>query len=640
MHFFLAKSVDRPSYSIKTISAKYLYSHTFKFPTRPVWNPITITFYDAQVADDVRTYLNNPKINGAGTDIENVNQKIFDTSKALFKQSTQFFFYDFLRKSGYYDPEEYERDDQLLRFRSYNFKRNMIESLVGSNGSNLDFDGTTANNTLTYKTLNITEYAPDGTPQEMWRIANPLITDVKFDKLDYSADDIPLITVTVEYDWASLEPQTALFNGQTTDVLIKEFKDNVAQIKKDTDARLAQIAAAQLGKEWNDRFAGKDGILQEDEAKFAIAQAYAEAEDAAMALYKGTPRQLKDLIFKNDEGTGLFGIQEQRDSKTKEILQSLEQKALTGLETEVRGTPGTSAIYLGEDGEVSSLFATNVDSAKKLIDLTESQLKSLSPEKLQEFAKKTGIDISKVTDVVADERAALESALNSGKRVIKIDQDTNFVNGMLAEFDASFKAGMVDSPIRNPVTMGLLDDAAYRKYQENSMEVASDIIGRIDQALDDNPIGADTYLDQKITILKNGIEVQTTLREQLGQERKKYSDEVSQARELWKVLKPPEPTPMTPADAAMMGDFERGESAALVDGDINYKTRETIKAFQANPQSLLMFEPEYIVSSDTTIPDFNLKSKGLDTTYNYTGLYSSDLKFHVNILDYLPTESE
>mgnify|MGYP003352919271 CR=1 FL=1 len=43
-HFI--KSVEKPSYDIGTIEAKYLYSHKFNFNKRLVWNPITITIND------------------------------------------------------------------------------------------------------------------------------------------------------------------------------------------------------------------------------------------------------------------------------------------------------------------------------------------------------------------------------------------------------------------------------------------------------------------------------------------------------------------------------------------------------------------------------------------------------------------
>jgi hypothetical protein len=395
MHFFLAKSVDRPNYSIKTVSAKYLYSHTFKFPTRPVWNPITITFYDAQVADDVRTYLNNPKINGAGTDIENVNQNIFDTSKALFKQSTQFFFYDFLRKSGYYDPEEYERDDQLLRFRSYNFKRNMIESLVGSNGSNLDFTNGTENNTLNYKTLNITEYAPDGTPQEMWRIANPLITDVKFDKLDYSADDIPLITVTVEYDWASLEPQTKTV--ENVDTYIADQAKKRQQLYKDATKQIDLLLEEKLGEGFTKQQAEQARALIEEELQQKLAfldkKSITELQSA-----------VSDSIKKSPDIKNTIGDYQQA---SKSSVGTLEERALSTLEKQ------------------ATTYSTKIGNAQKLLNDYNTSLSKLSDKALADYSVKTGISVEVLKARTSDERTELESLKARAESSVRYDTLTD-----------------------------------------------------------------------------------------------------------------------------------------------------------------------------------------------------------------------
>ena len=42
-------------------------------------------------------------------------------------------------------------------------------------------------------------------PIETWVIKNPLITSAEFDTLDYGADDMLNITVSITYDYATLE---------------------------------------------------------------------------------------------------------------------------------------------------------------------------------------------------------------------------------------------------------------------------------------------------------------------------------------------------------------------------------------------------------------------------------------------------
>ena len=59
-----------------------------------------------------------------------------------------------------------------------------------------------------WQTLNITELDQNGLPAETWKIYAPLISDVKFDRLDYSNENIVTITATINYDWAKLVPRT------------------------------------------------------------------------------------------------------------------------------------------------------------------------------------------------------------------------------------------------------------------------------------------------------------------------------------------------------------------------------------------------------------------------------------------------
>jgi len=229
--FYFAKSIERPSYSLKTIQAKYLYSHTINFPTRVTWNPITITFNDVLINVANSSYLFQPTIetynqfikDGGKTKLQlgvtsEESLLVEENSKIInFKQSTQAFFYKFLQFAGYFDPEEYGRSaEQLLSFKSYTFKNNLISAFVGSDITN-DSNQLKGNATqlpagetaevsseANLKELYISELSPSGEIIEKWLISNPLISDVKFDRLDYSTDNILSITAKIEYDWARL----------------------------------------------------------------------------------------------------------------------------------------------------------------------------------------------------------------------------------------------------------------------------------------------------------------------------------------------------------------------------------------------------------------------------------------------------
>jgi len=212
--YWFAKSVDKPSYELRSIQTKYLFSHTFNFPTRPVWKPITIVFYDVVNRGGKLRYYTRPTL---------VNNKIVEKTDEgadnLFVHSTQVFFYKLLQDSGYFNPQEFEEPDSLVRMKKYNFKKDMIDALIGNKSpgslsSNTDYQISNGKKIFTdtgkWNSLKIIELGTQGNKAETWKLYNPLFTDVKFDKLDYSGDNILTISVTVNYDWAELEAQKAL----------------------------------------------------------------------------------------------------------------------------------------------------------------------------------------------------------------------------------------------------------------------------------------------------------------------------------------------------------------------------------------------------------------------------------------------
>lgn len=239
---YLVKSVDRPSYKIDTLQAKYLYSHTFNFPKRLVWNPIKIEFYDVfwtltkKKKDEYRSvggtpYADTESLYKPGTSSITVNEptgpdfpgvdikvalpkiKIVDPEGRIpikFPDSnetttftTQKFFYNFLQNSGHFNPNEEDIDDiKLYRFRSYHFKKNMITALTGQTTN----ENLLINNSPDYKTdyIYLAELDGDGIVIEEWKIYNPLITDISNNKLDYASDSVLTMTVGITYDWAEL----------------------------------------------------------------------------------------------------------------------------------------------------------------------------------------------------------------------------------------------------------------------------------------------------------------------------------------------------------------------------------------------------------------------------------------------------
>lgn len=272
---YFAKSVDRPSYEVGVQEAKYLYSHTFKFPKRVTWKPITIVFYDSLIREsEIKLYkqsfyntdltglpngtyerggpiqFNNRESSKASQiNVTDTTAKVniednptqsggqLNPSNKMVNRSTQMFFYKFLQDIGYHDPEELAADDSLLRFRTYNFKQDMVKSFVGNkneafdrgdNGQNID--------TKSWSKLQIKELDENGNEKEIWNVYNPLVTNVSFDKLDYGSEDTLKITVTVNYDWAELDSNEGTFKAE----VVNEYS-SLGQPKKVTVKPAPQI---------------------------------------------------------------------------------------------------------------------------------------------------------------------------------------------------------------------------------------------------------------------------------------------------------------------------------------------------------------------------------------------------------------
>jgi hypothetical protein len=218
--FYLVKSVEQPSYTIDVQQAKYLYSHTFNFPKRLVWNPISITFYDVLLDQgefepfrefyvyDEPVYDENEENNGfiiesrkdeIGYNIDGEEVKNYSDKGFLGKFSTQSFLYGLIQQAGYFNPKEFQ-EENLATFKKAIFKKDLINSFIGENCTLI----------LTHLIEKRRDNArdPKAFLRETWKIYNPIVSDVKFDKLDYSQESVLTVTLKINYDWAELVPAT------------------------------------------------------------------------------------------------------------------------------------------------------------------------------------------------------------------------------------------------------------------------------------------------------------------------------------------------------------------------------------------------------------------------------------------------
>jgi hypothetical protein len=147
---FLAKAVDRPSYTVGSTSHAF-FNHTFHFPGRVTWNTISLTLVDAVSPDASRTLM------------------------------------DYLADIGYADPsstasEPNSQDGQTI---------------------------TRQTATKSLGTIKIVEYGTDersgskAIAHGTWELKNAFITDAAFGSLSYDSEELVDITLTLQYDWAT-----------------------------------------------------------------------------------------------------------------------------------------------------------------------------------------------------------------------------------------------------------------------------------------------------------------------------------------------------------------------------------------------------------------------------------------------------
>jgi hypothetical protein len=186
---YLAKSIDLPSYEIGNVQARYLFSYNVNYPKRLAWKPITITLYDAAI--------------NAGD----------QSPQGLLANPANF---------GYV----YKSTD------SYTFKDQVNFNLVG-------------NGQIVIKQIN-----PDGSLSDSWKLYSAILSEVKFDRLDYSNEAIQTVTLTINYDDAKLE---TVANKEDDYVLIdKKYLENLSNLTIKSQAesiRIKEILSAFVGSQ-------------------------------------------------------------------------------------------------------------------------------------------------------------------------------------------------------------------------------------------------------------------------------------------------------------------------------------------------------------------------------------------------------
>jgi len=137
-----AKSINKPSFTIASAEHKYL-NHTFYYPGSVTWNEVTCTLVDPV----------NPDLTATLTDI--------------------------VQAAGYSPPSTDGLDDKQTMSK---------KGAVGSLGA-----------------VTIVQIDGEANLLESWTLKNAWISDLKYGDLEYGSDDLVELSVTLKYDWASLD---------------------------------------------------------------------------------------------------------------------------------------------------------------------------------------------------------------------------------------------------------------------------------------------------------------------------------------------------------------------------------------------------------------------------------------------------
>jgi len=137
-----AKTVSKPSFQIASSEHKYL-NHTFYYPGSVTWQDITLTLVDP-VEPDMAATLS-----------------------------------DIVVQSGYSPPTDSTNESMgtISKAKAAGALGSVVIAQIDSNG----------------KTI------------ETWTLWNAFLTEVKYGDLEYGADDLTEMSLTIKYDWARVE---------------------------------------------------------------------------------------------------------------------------------------------------------------------------------------------------------------------------------------------------------------------------------------------------------------------------------------------------------------------------------------------------------------------------------------------------
>lgn len=139
---YLAKSVTKPTFELSSTPHQYL-NHTFYYPGRVTWQPITVTLIDT-------------------------TQQGMNVSEAIMRV---------LDKSGYRQPAQ-------------NDNRTISKSQAVASG---------------LSQIQIKVIDSKGDVVETWSLKNAFIQRAEFGNLDYASEEVTNVTLTIQYDYAFID---------------------------------------------------------------------------------------------------------------------------------------------------------------------------------------------------------------------------------------------------------------------------------------------------------------------------------------------------------------------------------------------------------------------------------------------------
>lgn len=139
---YVVKTVGKPSFTINPAEHQF-FGHKFYYPGNVTWDPVDVTLVDP-IDPDVSRRL-----------------------------------YDSLIKSGYQTPDVTEGGAA--------FTTSKLKATSVLNGQ-----------------VRLEQLGPDNEATETFKLWNPWITSVNFGDLDYTSDDMVEVSITIQYDYATL----------------------------------------------------------------------------------------------------------------------------------------------------------------------------------------------------------------------------------------------------------------------------------------------------------------------------------------------------------------------------------------------------------------------------------------------------